>query len=190
MDAHSGQLTVEPVTPERWGDLEKLAGERGFIAGCWCMWWRESGQGWTARHDEGNRVELKAIVDQREEPGMLAYLHDEPIGWVAVAPRIEYPRLDRSAKLKPVDDKPVWSITCFYIDRRHRRQGVARALLDAAIEYARAAGAETIEAYPIDTSVRPTATSGEIFTGNLSMFLAAGFEEVMRRGGRPIVRLG
>lgn len=86
MDAHSGQLTVEPVTPERWGDLEKLAGERGFIAGCWCMWWRESGQGWTARHDEGNRVELKAIVDQREEPGMLAYLHDEPIGWVAVAP--------------------------------------------------------------------------------------------------------
>lgn len=105
-------------------------------------------------------------------------------------PRIEYPRLDRSAKLKPVDDKPVWSITCFYIDRRHRRQGVARALLDAAIEYARAAGAETIEAYPIDTSVRPTATSGEIFTGNLSMFLAAGFEEVMRRGGRPIVRLG
>ncbi|MGI8518174.1 MAG: GNAT family N-acetyltransferase [Acidimicrobiia bacterium] len=187
MSDSAAEIRVEPASADRWADLARLAGERGFIAGCWCMWWRVGSQEWSERHGEGLRRELGSLVDSDEEPGLLAYVGDKPVGWIAVAPRSAYPRLDRSPKLKPVDEQPVWSITCFYIDRHHRRQGVAKELLAAAVGYARTHGAEMIEAYPIDVSGRRS--SGDIFTGTLSMFAEAGFREVARRGGRPIVRL-
>jgi GNAT superfamily N-acetyltransferase len=181
-------IRVEPATPERWADLERLAGARGFTSGCWCMWWRVSSQEFDERHGDGLRSELQALVREGDEPGLVAYVDDEPVGWVALAPRSAYPRLNRSPKLKPVDDQPVWSITCFYIDRQHRRQGVAGALLQAAVSYARAHGAEAVEAYPIDTS-GSAKTSADLYTGTSAMFERAGFTEVARRGGRPIVRL-
>jgi ribosomal protein S18 acetylase RimI-like enzyme len=79
------------------------------------------------------------------------------------------------------------SITCFTIDRRHRRRGVAAVLLDAAVDFAQERGAEVVEAYPIDTAGAKR-SSAELYTGTLAMFERAGFEEVARRGGRPIVR--
>ena len=181
-------VRVEPATPERWSDVECLAGERGFSSGCWCMWWRVSSQEFSERHGEGLRSGLESLVRQGDEPGLVAYVDDEPVGWVALAPRSAYPRLNRSPKLRPVDDLPVWSITCFYIDRRHRRKGVAGALLEAAASYARAHGAEAVEAYPIDTASGSGKASADLYTGTLAMFERAGFTEVARRGGRPIVR--
>ncbi|MCA1736165.1 MAG: GNAT family N-acetyltransferase [Actinobacteria bacterium] len=152
------------------------------------MWWRVTSREWEEGHGKGNRQELKTLVDHGEEPALLAFEGNEPIGWIAVAPRSEYPRLDRSPKLRPVDDQPVWSITCFYIDRHHRKQGVAKELLLAAVDYAASNGAQVIEAYPIDTSRLSSPTSASLYTGTLAMFEEAGFREVARRGGRPIVR--
>jgi GNAT superfamily N-acetyltransferase len=182
-------IRVEAATPDRWADVERLAGERGMFSGCWCMWWRVSSREFESRRPDELRSGLEALVQAGDEPGLVAYADGEPAGWVALAPRSEYPRLNRSPKLKPVDDRPVWSITCFYIDRRHRRQGLAGELLDAAVSYARDRGAETVEAYPIDTSgSTPRKASGDLYTGTLAMFERAGFTEVARRRGRPIVR--
>jgi GNAT superfamily N-acetyltransferase len=180
-------LEVHAVTPDRWDDLAELAGERGFTSGCWCMWWRVSSKEFDERHGAGLRGDLQELVARGPEPGLLAYVDGAPAGWVAVAPREEYPRLDRSPKLRRLDDRPVWSITCFTIDRRHRRRGVAAALLDAAVDFARRRGAEVVEAYPIDTAGGKR-SSADLYTGTLAMFERAGFEEVARRGGRPIVR--
>jgi GNAT superfamily N-acetyltransferase len=180
-------LEVHPVTPDRWDDLVALAGERGFSSGCWCMWWRVTSKEFEERHGAGLRQDLQDLVAAGPEPGVLAYVDGEPAGWVAVAPREEYPRLDRSPKLRRVDDQPVWSITCFTIGRRKRRQGVAAALLDAAVDFARQRGAEVVEAYPIDTAGEKR-SSADLYTGTLAMFERAGFEEVARRSGRPIVR--
>jgi GNAT superfamily N-acetyltransferase len=180
-------LEVHPVTPERWGDLADLAGERGFTSGCWCMWWRVTSKEFDERHGAGLRRDLQRLVDAGRAPGLLAYVDGVPAGWVAVAPRDEYPRLDRSPKLRRLDDRPVWSITCFSIDRRHRRRGVAAVLLDAAVDFAQERGAEVVEAYPIDTAGAKR-SSAELYTGTLAMFERAGFEEVARRGWRPIVR--
>lgn len=183
------EIRVEAATPDRWEDVERLAGERGFTSGCWCMWWRVTSQEFSERHGRSLRDGLMTLVRQGDEPGLVAYAGDDPVGWVALAPRDAYPRLNRSPKLKPVDDQPVWSISCFYIDRRHRRRGVAGKLLRAAVDYARAHGALAVEAYPIDTSTRTSAASAELYTGTLPMFEQAGFREVARRRGRPIVRL-
>jgi GNAT superfamily N-acetyltransferase len=178
---------IHPVTPARWDDLAALAGERGFTSGCWCMWWRVSAKEFEESHGAGLRRELRDLVASGREPGLLAYVDGEPAGWAAVAPREEYSRLERSPKLRRVDGQPVWSITCFTIDRRHRRQGLAASLLDAAVEFARRHGAEVVEAYPIDTA-RGKRSSADLYTGTLAMFERAGFREVARRGGRPIVR--
>jgi GNAT superfamily N-acetyltransferase len=86
-----------------------------------------------------------------------------------------------------VDDQPVWSIVCFFINRKHRSQGVAKALLRGALAHAGKHGAKIVEAYPIDPSARAAASS--LYTGVASMFREAGFVEVARRSGnRPIVR--
>jgi GNAT superfamily N-acetyltransferase len=180
-------LEVLPVTPDRWDDVADLAGERGFTSGCWCMWWRVTSKEFEERHGAGLRQDFRELVASGPEPGLLAYVDGRPVGWVAVAPRDEYPRLDRSPKLRRLDDRPVWSITCFTIDRQHRRQGVAAALLDAAVDFARQRGADVVEAYPIDTAGGKR-SSADLYTGTLAMFERAGFEEVARRGGRPIVR--
>ena len=186
------KLTVRPVTPERWPDLEAVFGAKGcsIARGCWCMFYRRSGgTGWpvggtrTAR----NRADLKALVHSGPPPGLIAYEGKAPVGWVTLGPREEFHRLERSHVMKPVDDKPVWSIICFVVPSAHRRQGVAHALLRGAISYARQKGAKLLEAYPVDKAGRQSDDS--MWFGSKSMYDRAGFKEVARRKpARPVVR--
>jgi len=152
------------------------------------MWWRQSASEFAAGKGEKNREALRALVASGDPPGLLAYLGDEPVGWCAVAPRERYVRLARSRTLKAIDQQPVWSITCFFVARRHRRQGITGQLLDAVVPFVRDRGGRIVEAYPIAPA------SGEYpaayaYTGLLSTFLAAGFEIVARPSpSRAIVR--
>ncbi|HLF41013.1 MAG TPA: GNAT family N-acetyltransferase, partial [Acidimicrobiia bacterium] len=173
-------------------DLCDLFGPNGAYSGCWCMWWRTTASDFNERAGGGLRDDLEALVAGGRVPGLLAY--DDggapgagPVGWISVAPRPEFGRLQRSPKLKPVDGVPVWSIVCFYIQRGHRGTGVATALLDAAVAYAAQQGAEAVEAYPTDPGAGRV-PGASAFTGLLPMFERAGFSEIARRGGRPIVR--
>lgn len=184
-------LEVRPVTPGRWDDLVKLFGlDRGAYSGCWCMWWRQRAKEYERDRGAANGEAMRSIVEDGREPGLLAYRDDRPVGWVSVAPREEFGRLDRSRVLARVDDEEVWSIVCFYIDRRDRRSGVGTTLLGAAVRRASERGARWVEAYPVDleaTTVRKA--SAELFTGTLAMFEEAGFVEVARRSPtRPVVR--
>jgi GNAT superfamily N-acetyltransferase len=185
-------VEVQPLTPERWDDLVELFGpERGAYGGCWCMFFRHSARAFAEGARAGgaqNRSALKRIVDSGRVPGLLAYLDGRPVGWVSVAPREEFGRIERSPITKRVDDRPAWSIVCFYIHRRHRGSGVATALLEAAVDHARASGARLVEAYPMDQAMGKIPNAGG-FYGLLSMFERAGFQEMVRRSRRrPIVR--
>ena len=183
-------MEVHPLTSDRWDDLTALFGGRGAYSDCWCMWWRVPNKEFMANRGEGNRCALQALVAGGTVPGLLAYAGGQPVGWISLGPRAGYGRFaaTRSPTYQPVDDEPVWSIVCFYIDARYRRRGVARALLAAAIAYARAQGAHILEAYP--NSVAGKANSNSIYMGTESMFAAAGFAEVARRRpDRPVMRL-
>ena len=181
-------MNIVPLTPDRFADLERLFGPNGANSGCWCMWWRVAAKDWKAAD---NHDGLAAAVDRGEPVGLLAYAADDPVGWTAVAPRPAYPRLLRSQTLRlaPADEPGVWSVTCFYIHRRHRRGGVAAALLSAAVDHAKAQGATAVEGYPVDTAGEPR-PSGDLFTGTVALFARAGFHEHARpaSGKRVVMR--
>lgn len=182
-------LTVVPVTAARWSDLERLFGPNGGCAGCWCMWFRQSSSDFRARHGESNRRALKRLVEGDVAPGVLAYRGGEPVGWCAVAPREQYVRVLRSRTLAPVDERPAWAVTCFYVRPGERRGGLMRPLLEAAVRHARAHGARLIEGYAIDPVTRVISNS-EAYHGLASTFRACGFREAARRSpNRPIMRL-
>jgi GNAT superfamily N-acetyltransferase len=177
-----------PLTPDRWSDFEHLFGKRGATGGCWCMWWRLTAREFEAGKGERNRRSMRAIVMSGRKPGILAYHGGDVVGWCSVAPREEFPRLDRSRILKPIDDEPVWSVVCFFVAKSHRRTGAALRLLEAAIEYVKNAGGKIIEGYPVEPRGGSTP---DVFAyhGVAEMFRRAGFVEVARRSEtRPIMR--
>lgn len=180
-------LSIVPATEENFADLEILFGPNGY-SGCWCMWNRETNAEFEANSHEPNRRALKKLISTGHESGLLAYDNGQPVGWAALAPRSEYSRLQRSPVNKPVDDKEVWSVTCFVVSRHHRGKGVARALLAAAVDRARELGASAVEGYPVAPETEMA--DAEVWHGVESMFEEAGFTEIARRKPRrPMYRL-
>lgn len=188
------KLAIRPLTPGRWKDLEALFGARGCSVArqCWCMFYRRSGtppatpRGMSRA--AANRADLRALAASGEPPGLIAYRGRTPVGWVSLGPRQVFARLARSPVMKPVDDQPVWSIICFVVPAEYRGQGVAHALLQGAIAYARKRRVRLLEAYPVDR--RGRSSDDAMWFGAKSMYDAAGFEEVARRRPqRPVVRL-
>lgn len=188
MDIGEKTITYHPLTPDRWPDLETLFGPRGACAGCWDMWFRVKRKDFESMQGEDNRQAFQQIVEAGIVPGLLAYDQGEPVGWVAVQPREAYPVLGRSPVLKPIDDQPVWSVTCFFVAKPYRRGGFTSGLLRAAVEWAAAQGARIVESYPIEPRSE-NAPDFYVFTGFVSTFKEAGFAEVARRSPtRPIMR--
>ena len=138
------------------------------------MWWRETRDEFDRFHGDGNRLLLKELVDAGKAPGILAYSNNQPIGWCSIAPRQDYSSLNRSRVLKPIDDKPVWSIVCFFVAKAHRGQDLIYDLITAAVEYARVNGGRIVEAYPTIPRGRKLAPVSS-FMGFPNVFERAGF---------------
>ncbi len=158
------------------------------------MFFRMPGMSWQNASADSNRSDLERLSHEEVAPGLIAYREERAIGWVGLAPRADYGRLTTSKVLKPIDDKPVWSIVCFVVSRHARRQGVAHELLGAAIACAQDHGATIVEAYPV-SSERGRVPAADAYHGTQSMFERAGFEvaEVRQWNAsspkRPIMRL-
>jgi len=182
------KLTFHPATPARWPDVEELFGERGACGGCWCMTWRLPRAKFLANQGSANKRSFRKIVRSGAEPGVLAYADGRPVGWCAVAPRSEFSFLDRSRVLAPVDDQPVWSVTCFFVAKEWRRRGLSVKLLKAAVEFARKRGAKIVEGYPQEPRMK--LPGAFVWTGLASAFRKAGFTVAARRSKlRPIMQL-
>ncbi len=179
-------LDIHPATADRWDDLVALFGPSGAFGGCWCMFPILGSKEFQANGNAGNKAAMAALVAGGPAPGLLAYDGSEPVGWVAVGPRERYGRVQRSWVTKPVDDVPVWSVVCFVIAKRRRGEGIAAALLDAAVSYARDQGAGAVEGYAKDGL-----TADEFaWMGPMPLFARAGFTEIARRSAtRPVMRL-
>ena len=181
-------LVVHPVTRERWPDMVDLFSRRGPRGGhrntpaygCWCMYWRDR----SLEHGEPKKRAMAALVRDGREPGLIAYDGATPVGWISVAARDELPVLLRSPQYRPRDDdedEDVWSIVCLVVDRNARGQGIAKALVGAAVDHAFSRGASSVESYP-------HVSSRDDYMGSVALFEGAGFARVRDANKRAVYR--
>lgn len=181
-------VSVEPATMERWDDVVRVFGRRGDDPSwCWCRRFLAPSPG------DDNRGALHLEVAQATTPpGLIAYVDGEPVGWTRVGPRADFPLVERNRALARVlvPDPDVWWVTCVVVAQRHRRSGIGATLLEAAVAFAAAHGATAVQGHPVDvaalksTKVSPSA----LFTGTLTMFLTANFQELTRTAPtRPVM---
>ncbi len=161
------QLSIHPVTKDLWPDVEQLFGKQGACNGCWCMYWR-IGSDYHKRDRQLNKADLQRIVVANRPAGLLAYADGIPAGWCQLTPRQDLPWLIKKGYGDFNNGSNVWCISCFYIKTGFRKKGITLALIKAAIDHARKAGADLLEGYP--------GKSPNSYTGYTSSFSKAGFK--------------
>jgi GNAT superfamily N-acetyltransferase len=193
-------LRIERADVTRWADVATVFGTRGDPSWCWCQYFLTTGRSYEedpTRNRDALRAEVAATSPGRSL-GLIASDGDEPVGWVQLGPRARFPRVTgsrvqrRLADGADIPEDGTWRVTCFVVRVGHRRRGVATALLAAAVETARAAGAARLEGHPVDVAARPNprASGATLYPGVLTTFLAAGFREIGRTAAaRPGVVL-
>lgn len=203
----AGDLAIVPANRASWADLLAVFGSRD-CGRCCCQRFRTRGWFWDQATDEQRRESLRVQANcgdrsqRAATTGLVAYLtasgpgepgRGEPVGWVAVEPRTEYPRLlglPTVWKGRPGEDKDddsVWAVTCFVVRRGYRRRGITYALAAAAADYARSSGARAVEGYAMITQPGREVTWGELHVGARQVFADAGFAEVSRPSVRRAV---
>lgn len=198
---NKNELIFKELTKQTWQDFETLFGERGACGGCWCMYMRLKNAEFKKQKGEGNKNAMKKLVDKKTTIGLIAYINKEPVGWCSIAPRENFVRLESSRTLKPIDDKPVWSIVCFFVNKKYRKQGLSVEIIKGAVEFckklseAKSSSALKkvnppliVEGYPV-VPYKENMPAAFAWTGLPNAFVKAGFEEVERRSRtRPIMR--
>jgi GNAT superfamily N-acetyltransferase len=183
------QLSFEPLSTQNWDKFVQLFGSRGACSNCWCMSFRRNKEDFMeGKQNDGNKNMMKKLVWENKPTGILGFYQGQAIAWCAFAPREVYVKIENSRVHKRIDDKPVWSIPCFFIDKSYRRKGVSVAMLKAIINYAKQKNISVIEAYPtIPTQDKlPDAFA---WIGLYKSFKKAGFEIADHTSkSRPMVR--
>jgi len=183
------QLTFEPLTKANWAKFVQLFGNKGACENCWCMYYRLSKSDYAeGKTEDSNKEAMQNLVIENKPTGILAFYEGQPIAWCAFAPREDFIKLERSRVHKRIDDLPVWSIPCFFIDKAFRRQGITVELLKGVISYAKENNISIIEAYQIIPTTESLPDSFA-WIGLYKSFEHAGFEIVDRTSkNRPMVR--
>jgi len=171
-------VETREVDAARWGDFERLFEARGAPKYCWCMVWRRDENGQSPQGGPARKEAMRRKVAEGGRVGILAYLDGEPSAWCSVAPRGSFVRVG-GVRPPGEDESRVWSVSCFYVPRRLRRNGLMERLIDAAVSHARANGASVVEAYPVAAD-----SPSYRFCGFVPVFAAHGFEEAGKAGTR------
>jgi len=170
-------INVRPATGNRFEDLAMvLRPKREGAAACWCMAYRLPAR--EAKSGPEREAYMRSLCESGQPPGVIAYIDEVPAGWCSVSPRAGLSRLVHSRTIPTVDEQPVWSVICLVVRAGFRRQGVAKAMLEGAVDYARSQGAGIVEGYPLDTQGAKISASFA-YVGTVAMFEGAGFSRVM-----------
>jgi len=146
-----GELRIVPANHATWQDLEAIFGTADYPFHCQCQRFKVTGWLWRDTSLEERLAMQRASTacgkpDAEHTSGLVAYLEDEPVGWVAVEPRIAYPKLRTlrvpwTGRSENKDDDGIWAVTCFCVRKGYRGRGITYPLARAAADYARGQGA-------------------------------------------------
>jgi ribosomal protein S18 acetylase RimI-like enzyme len=173
-------LTSQPLSSATWPAFARLVEKHnGIFGGCWCISFHlEPGEN---KRMAGKYRELKEARGRGGRAhAALVFEGCEAVGWCQFGPTGELPNI-RSKKEyeKGLRELPDWRITCFFIDRQRRGEGIASIALREALRYIAQAGGGTVEAYPEDYTGERTSNSF-LCSGTLGMFERAGFRKMRK----------
>ena len=177
MSKQDSEIQYRAATRGTLTDLTAFSGCHGKFAYCSCMRWRMRSTEYQKSTKEIRAGKLSQMVSAGLPVGVLAYAGDEPVGWCSIAPRESYEALERCKALPRVDHAGVWSVVCFFVDRRFRHRQLTLGLLKAGLDYARSQGAKIVEAYPVEPGSRLYT-----YMGSPATFRKAGFQDVTPKG--------
>lgn len=190
-------LVIVPANKASWDDLAAIFGTADYPGRCQCQHFKIPGCFWRDLTQEQRSAMLREQTacgnpDAKTTSGLVAYLGDEPVGWVAVEPRTAYPKLRTSrvpwtGRAEDKDDEGIWAVTCFTVRKGFRGRGLTYPLAQATIGYARDRGARALEAYPMITQPGKEITWGEAYVGTRQVFQEAGFTEITHPTPRRVV---
>lgn len=186
-------VDIRPATPDLWPAFEDLFGKQGACYGCWCTHFRLPPKARRERNALRNKDIIKARIEAGPPPGLLAFDGGRAVGWMQVGSRADVPEWNNrgrgSAPLHPGEDldPAVWAISCFFIRRTARGQGLTHRLVEAGLAFAARSGARVVDACPMDQS-RDSQSVG-LCVGSTRVFEKAGFARMAeRKPGRPLMR--
>jgi GNAT superfamily N-acetyltransferase len=169
-------FATKPLTATTWPQFDTLVdAHNGVFGGCWCLSFHERGA--PGRTYEQRREEKRVLVAEGRAHAALVYDGEACVGWCQFGSPAELPEIKNKKTYTATQTAapPPWRITCFFVDRHHRKQGVAAAALKGALDQIAHLGGGIVEAYPEDVhgnKVSPTF----LHAGTLGMFEQVGFE--------------
>jgi ribosomal protein S18 acetylase RimI-like enzyme len=173
---------VEPLRPDTFEAFARLVEKHnGVWGGCWCLSFHpknpERGQS-----QAGNRALKLRLVREDQAHAALVFDGDQAVGWCQFGSPEELPNITHR---KEVEDRqvppPDYRITCFFVDRDHRRDGIAAVALKGALELISKQGGGVVEAYPYDIGDKKVSSSF-LYNGTRALFDQAGFEYLGPKG--------
>jgi GNAT superfamily N-acetyltransferase len=191
------QVRIVPANQASWDDLTAIFGATDYPSRCQCQRFKVVSWIWRDSTQEQRTGMLRTQTrcgdpNATTTSGLVAYVDDEPAGWVAIEPRTAYPKLRTSrvpwsGRKEDKDDPDVWTVTCFVVRKDHRGRGLTYLLAQATIGFARERGARASEAYPMITEPGKEITWGEVHVGARQVFEDAGFVQVSHPTPRRVV---
>jgi GNAT superfamily N-acetyltransferase len=177
------EYTIKPLSPGTWDAFARLLDKHkgaGFGAGCWCTWFHPRSE--TSNQAETGRACKERLVRQGKAHAALVFDGDVAVAWCQFGSPEELPgiyhRKEYEAGLVSLPD---YRLTCIFVDRNHRRAGLARAAVEGALDLIARAGGGVVEAYPHDTAGKKM-SSTFLYDGTRSMFEKAGFDYERPKG--------
>lgn len=173
-------FTVGQLNASTWDAFAELVERNGGIfGGCWCIGWHpESGQRGVSYRD----IKRERVFSDRAHAALVFDEHGLAQGWCQYGSAEELSGIKhRRAYEKDAPPLPDWRITCFWVDSRHRGQGIARLALEGALTQIAERGGGLVEAIPEVTEGRE-AHGRFLFSTTVELFEEYGFERVRQVG--------
>lgn len=169
-------LNIQPLSPRTWPAFAALVDANGGIwGGCWCLAFHGEGRSRDLTPEQ-RREAKRARVGRGDAHAALVFRGQDCLGWAQYGSPAELPQIHaRRAYEKDMTALPDWRLTCLFVGKGHRGQGVARKATEGAIAQIAGAGGGIVEAYPETTEGRKAA-SAFLWCGTLEMYQSLGFQ--------------
>ena len=167
-------IAIKALNNETWQDFERLVQKHnGVWGGCWCTAFHPKLAD-RERSAEGAKSYKKQLVNENRAHAALVYDGDVCVAWCQFGPPQELPNIYHKKEVEAKMTMPDWRITCIFVDRDYRKNGLSLKALTGALELIKKAGGGVVESYPQDTQGKKISNSF-LYNGTRYIFEQAGF---------------